>query len=504
MTTSPARTQETDTWDFVVIGGAPPGENVAQYAIQGSDRSAVIIEEQLVGGECSYWACMPSKGLLRPIDLLETARNVPGVRSLVAGASIDVEAVLNRRDAIVNNHDDSSQVAWATGAGIDVVRGRARLAGLKTVAVTASDGSVRTLHARHAVVLDTGTTAAVPPIPGLREALPWTSRDVTNLHVVPKRIAVVGGGVVACEAATWLNGLGAEVTIIGSAPQLLARNEPFAGEYVADELTRRGVTLHLGVSVERVARPSPEPTGEGNIHGGPVTVHFGEQSVTVDELLVATGRTPATSDLGLATVDLAAGGSLATTIADAHGYVPVDDHFAVVGVPGDWLYAVGDVNGRALLTHMGKYQARICGAVLAARAQGLPIDGARFRDLADHGMVPQVTFTAPEVASVGLTEAQAREAGVAVETVEYDLGALAGTYVMRDGYRGRAKIVIDADADVLVGATFVGPEVSDLVHAATVAIVGGVTLDRLWHAVPSYPTPSEIWLRLLETRNNPH
>jgi pyruvate/2-oxoglutarate dehydrogenase complex dihydrolipoamide dehydrogenase (E3) component len=492
-----------DTWDFVVIGGAPPGENVAQYAIQGSDRTAVLVEEQLVGGECSFWACMPSKGLLRPIEVLDTARHLPGVKSIVGDHSIDVQAVLDRRDTIVNHHDDTSQVDWATKTGIDVVRGRARLTGVKTVSVTAPDGSVRTLHARHAVVLDTGTTALVPPIPGLREAFPWISRDATNLHVVPRRIVVVGGGVVACEAATWLNGLGAAVTIVGALPNLLGRNEPFAGEYVEKELTARGVTMRLGASVDRVERIDPANTGEGQLHGGAVTVHFGDESVTADEVLVALGRDPASRDLGLETVAMATGGTLDTAAKNNHGYITVDDHLAVEGVEGQWLYAIGDLNGRALLTHMGKYQARICGAVLAARAQGLPIDGDWFRDIADHGVVPQVTFTAPEVASVGLTESEAREAGHDVDTVEYDLGALAGTYVMRDGYTGKAKLVIDAAADTILGATFVGPEVSDLVHAATIAIIGKVTLAQLWHAVPSYPTPSEIWLRLLETRYNP-
>jgi pyruvate/2-oxoglutarate dehydrogenase complex dihydrolipoamide dehydrogenase (E3) component len=504
MTAAEETSASKDTWDFVVIGGAPPGENVAQYAIQGSDRTAVIVEDQLVGGECSFWACMPSKGLLRPIEVLNTARHLPGVKSIVGDHSIDVQAVFDRRDRIVNHHDDTSQVDWAHGVGIDVVRGRGRLAGVKTVVVTAKDGSERTLHARHAVVLDTGTTAAVPPIPGLREALPWISRDVTNLHVVPRRIVVVGGGVVACEATTWLRGLGAEVTLIGAESGLLGRNEPFAGEYVREELAARGVTMHLGVSVDRVERVDPAATGEGQIHGGEVTVHFGAESVIADEVLVAVGRSPVSRDIGLETVEVAAGGTLDSVVQHNRGYVAVDDHLAVDGVDGEWLYAIGDLNARALLTHMGKYQARICGAVLAARAQGLPVDGGRFHDLADHGIVPQVTFTDPQVASVGLTEHEAREKGFQVETVEYDLGALAGTYVMRDDYKGRAKIVIDVDADTLLGATFVGPEVSDLLHAATVAVVGKVTLETLWHAVPSYPTPSEIWLRLLETRFNPH
>jgi len=309
-----------------------------------------------------------------------------------------------------------------------------------------------------------------------------------------------------------LNGLGVEeLTIIGSAPNLLARNEPFAGDYVRAELEARGVTVHLGGSVDRVERINPADTGEGRIHGGEVTVHFAGKSVTVDEILVAVGRAPSSRDIGLESVDLAAsgtdlaaGGTLAAAAEANRGFLAVDDHFGVAGVTGEWLYAVGDLNGRALLTHMGKYQARICGTVIAARAEGIALDGPRFRDVADHGVVPQVTFTDPQVASVGLTEHAARASGANVETVEYDLGALSGTYVMREGYTGRAKLVIDATSDTLLGATFVGPEVSDLVHGATIAILGKVTLETLWHAVPSYPTPSEIWLRLLETRNNPH
>jgi dihydrolipoamide dehydrogenase len=493
-----------DTWDFVVIGGAPPGENVAQYAIQGSDRSAVIVEAQLVGGECSFWACMPSKGLLRPIEVLAAAHHVPGVTSLVAGATIDVAAVFDRRDTIVNHHDDTSQVNWASGVGIDIVRGRARLAGVKTVEVTAPDGSIRTLHARQAVVLDTGTTAAIPATPGLREALPWISRDATNCHVVPRRMVIIGGGVVACEAATWLNGIGVEeLTLIVQGDGLLARCEPYAGEAVLAELRKRGVTVQLGAHLEQVSRVAPAATGEGQIHGGEVTVSFDGHTITADEILVAAGRDPASHDIGLDTVSVAGGGSLEAMVTQNKGFVTVDDHFAVEGVEGSWLYAIGDLTGRALLTHMGKYQARICGTVLAARAQGQPLDGPRFRDIADHGAVPQVTFTDPQVASVGLIEGEARAAGLNVKTVEYDMSLLAGTYVLRDDYAGRAKIVIDLATETLVGATFVGPEVSDLVHAATIAIIGKVTLQQLWHAVPSYPTPSEVWLRLLETHFNP-
>lgn len=481
-------------WDVIVIGGAPPGENAAQYATQWSGLSAVIVEAELVGGECSYWACMPSKGLLRPVEIMGIARHLSGVKQALDGRSLDVQAVLARRDTIVNNYDDTSQVKWCLDTGIDVIRGFARLDGERTVTVTKPDGTTRTITARHAVVIDTGSSALVPDIPGLRAARPWTSRDVTGLKVVPRRVIIVGGGVVACEAATWLSGLGVdELTLIGGAG-LLTKNEPFAGELVGAHLRAGGVDVVVGNRVTGVSRASVNETGIGEIHGGEVTVTLDDgRTFTADEFVVATGRTPNSGDIGLPSVGLEAG-----------GFIEVDDHLTVAGVSGQWLYAIGDVTGRAQLTHMGKYQARIAGDVIATRAAGKALDASPYSphvDIADHGQVPQVTFTNPGVGSSGHTEQSARDAGIDVETVEYDLASLGGTYVMRDDYAGRAKFVVDRASDTLVGATFVGSEISDLVHSATVAIVGKVPLAALWHAVPSYPTPSEIWLRLLETLN---
>jgi dihydrolipoamide dehydrogenase len=343
------------------------------------------------------------------------------------------------------------------------------------------------------VVIATGTTASIPPVDGLREAVPWTSRDVTNLREIPRRVAVIGGGVVACESTTWLHGLGTEeLTVIEVEPSLLFNHEPFAGELMAEQFGKLGIRVMLGAPVQSVQRPAARDTGIGRVHGGPATIAIGGSSFEVDEVVVAAGRTPASGDIGLERVGVDVSGS--------HGYITTDDHMAVVGA-GDWLYAVGDVCGRALLTHMGKYQARIAGDVIAARAEGRAIHGTRYRDVADHDIVPAVVFSEPQVASVGLTESNARKTGIDVETLEYDLGRVAGASLLRDDFAGRAKLVVDRGSDTIVGATFVGQEVAELLHTATTAIVGRVTLERLWHAVPSYPTASEIWLRLLETRN---
>ena len=478
------------SWDVVVIGGGPAGENAAHYAVKDSDRSAVIVEAELLGGECSYWACIPSKALLRPVGLLDDGRAVPGVAQMLSG-SLDVEAILTRRDSFVHHHDDSGQVEWANGFGIDVIRGWGRLAGEKAVEVTADDGSTSVLHARRAVIIATGTTAAIPPVPGLREARPWSSRDVTNLREVPGRVAVIGGGVVACESVTWLKGLGArEVTVIVRGGALLSNQEPFAGALMADQFAEHGINVLFDTELQSVRRPGVEDTGVGRIHGGPASISAGGSTFEVDEIVVAAGRKPTTADIGLDSVAVE---------TDSRGFLATDDHMAVNG-QRDWLYAIGDACGRALLTHMGKYQGRIAGDVIAARAEGRSTDGARFQDLADHDMVPAVIFSEPQVASVGLTEAAARDKGIDAEALEYELGSIGGAALLRDGYSGHAKLVVDRASDTLVGATFVGPDVGELLHAATTAIVGKVELETLWHAVPSFPTVSEIWLRLLESR----
>lgn len=473
---------DTSSYDLIVIGAGPVGENVADRAIAGG-LSAVIVESELVGGECSYWACTPSKALLRPIAALRGARDVDGAKQAVTG-ELDVAAVLRRRDHAVNDFDDSGQVEWLQGAGIDLVRGHGRLAGDKQVEVTDAAGEVvATLHARHAVAVCTGTSAAIPDIPGLAEAAPWTSREATAAQEVPASLVVIGGGVVACEMATVFAALGSAVTVL-SRSRLLGKVEPFASDAVAEGLREAGVDVRLGATPVRVSRAD----------SGAVTVTLeGGDEVRAAEVLVATGRTPNTRDLGLETVGLAPG-----------EWIEVDD---TLRVPGSaWLYAVGDVNHRALLTHQGKYQARAAGDVIAARAKGAPVDDAPWGAhvaTADHDAVPQVTFTEPEVASVGLTEQAAREAGLDIRVLEYDLSWVAGASAHSDSYSGAARAIVDTARGVLVGATFVGPDVAELLQAATIAVVGEVPIDRLWHAVPAYPTVSEVWLRLLEQFGRP-
>ncbi|MFE7393604.1 dihydrolipoyl dehydrogenase family protein [Streptomyces sp. NPDC057582] len=476
-------TENIRTYDVIVIGAGPVGENVADRTTA-AGLSTVIVESELAGGECSYWACEPSKALLRPVLLRADAVHVPGIHPAVK-EPLDIDAVLAHRDRMSADWKDDGQAEWIKSVGIDLLRGHGRLAGKREVSVETPDGGTVRLRARHAVAVCTGSRAALPPLPGIESLGPWTSREATSARKPPGRLVVVGAGVVGVEMATAWQALGSRVTLLAREDGLLPRMEPFAGELVTERLREAGADVRFNVSVAAAER-----TQDGEVR---ITLTDGCE-LTADEILFATGRAPRSEDIGLDTVGLVPGDWLAT-----------DDSLTVTSVPGNWLYAVGDVNHRALFTHQGKYQARIAGAVIGARARGEQLDTGRWAPhsgTADTEAVPGVVFTDPEVASVGLTVREAELTGRAVEVVDHEISHLAGALQYRPDYRGKARILIDRDRQVVVGATFAGPGVGELLYSATVAITAEVPVDRLWHAVPAFPTISEVWLRLLETRRD--
>jgi pyruvate/2-oxoglutarate dehydrogenase complex dihydrolipoamide dehydrogenase (E3) component len=464
----PARAEE---FDVVVLGAGPAGE-VCAGRLGEAGASVALVERELVGGECSFYACMPSKGLLRPAQALAEARRVRGAAEAVSGP-LDVSAVLARRDEIIHSLDDEGQLPWVREHGIELVRGSGQLDGERRVRV----GS-RVLIARRAVVLAPGSRAAIPPIPGLAEAAPWTNRQATTSERIPSSLLVLGGGVVAVELAQAYATLGARVALLEVRERLIAREEPFASELVREALERSGVEVVLGAKASRV-----EP--------GPALVLEDGRTLAGEQLLVAVGRTPNTEQIGLESIGL-----------EGRGHIDVDECFRVPG--HDWLYAIGDVNGHVLLTHMGKRQARLVAETILRGGEDPVESGSRGdagtrggADGADRDCSPRVIFTEPQVAAVGHTLASAHAAGLDVRAVDQPL-ANAGESFVGHGARGEARIVIDNERHLIVGATFVGVEVAEWLHAATIAIVGAVPLAVLADAVPAFPTRSEVWLGLLQ------
>lgn len=473
-------------FDVIVIGAGAVGENVADRVVRGG-LTAVIIENELVGGECSYWACIPSKALLRPGSVLHAAQVVPGAKEAITG-TIDAEAALKHRDWFTNNWQDGSQVEWLDSAGIELIRGRGRITGPREVQVDGLDGNSYALKAHHAVVIATGSIPTVPDIDGLKDITFWTTRGATAAKEVPKRFVVLGGGVAGVELAQAFARLGSNVTLIARG-RLLSSYPEEAANLVLAGLRADGVAVHLHTDVEKTEKNDD----------GSVTVTFDGKTTTADQLLVASGRHPALANLGLENVGVEAkDGKPLRLTTEASGLVegPASD-----GTSGLWLYAAGDAAGKVLLTHQGKYEARATGDAIVARAngklKGTPQPWSPWAQTANQHAVPSVVFTDPEVASVGPSLEQALLQGKNVTGVELPID-VSGSQLRSPDYKGWAQIVVDEDRKVILGATFVGPGVAELLHSATVAIVGEVPLDRLWHAVPSYPTISEVWLRLLE------
>ena len=449
------------TFEVIVIGAGPAGEVLAGR-LAGRGHDVAVVEAELVGGECSYYACMPSKALLRPAEALAEARRVPGAAQAITG-ELDVQAVLARRDELIGGLDDSGQVPWLESRGVTLIRGHGRLEGERRVRV-----GDQVLHALRAVVIATGSGAAMPPIPGLAKSRPWTNREVTTARKIPGRLLVLGGGVVGVEMAQAYAALGSRVTVIEAGERLIAGEEPFVGQQLRQALTQQGVDVRTGVRAETVRRDGPDVT---------VTLSHG-QAVAGDEILVAVGRRPRTQDLGLETVGLQPGRP-----------VEVDDRLAVPDLP--WLYAIGDANGRSLLTHVGKYQAHVLSEIL---------DGQPATAGGDDAAAPRVIFTDPQVAAVGHTLRAARGQGADARAYDAPSSGTAGGAFHGTGTPGTARIVVDESRGVIVGATFTGTDVADWLQAATIAIVSKTPVELLWQAVPPFPTRSEIWLKLLERR----
>jgi pyruvate/2-oxoglutarate dehydrogenase complex dihydrolipoamide dehydrogenase (E3) component len=436
--------------DVVVVGLGPGGEALAGRLAK-AGLSVVAVEAELVGGECPYWGCIPSKMLIRAANSLAEARRIDGL-SGHAVVTPDFAPVARRiRDVATDNWDDTVAADRLTDAGARLVRGRGRLAGARTVEVDTADG-IQRFAAKRGVVLNTGTTAAVPPIDGLADTPFWTNRDALQATDAPASLVVIGGGAIGLELAQAFSRFGSDVAVLEVAPRILGPEEPEASALIADVFASEGITVHAGITIDGVAHD-----------GDRFHVTCGEQTFEVEQVLVAAGRTSRIADIGLDTVGVDGTGR----------FLEVDDDQQVT----DGLWAIGDIVGRGAFTHVAMYQAdRVARVILGQPLE--PYDPS----------LPRVTFTDPEVGAVGLTEQQAGDRGLSVQVTTSSVAESSRGFVHGPGHEGLIKLVVDTERDVLVGATSIGPTGGETLAGLSVAVRAEVPLSTLRNSIYAYPT----------------
>jgi pyruvate/2-oxoglutarate dehydrogenase complex dihydrolipoamide dehydrogenase (E3) component len=443
---------DNDRFDAIVLGAGPGGEVVTARLNQQGLRTA-LVERELIGGECSYWGCIPSKTLLRPGDVQSEAERAYGT----SAPEINWREVADYRDYMIRHLDDSSEIESYEKSGVSVFKGEGSFRGPGSVQV-----GDRTLQSER-VIIATGSDPVIPPIDGLEQAGYWTNREATNFEEPPESVVILGGGPVGIELAQMLGRFGTEVDLIESADRLLAREDPRIGELTLEALRDDGVRVHLGVKATSVSAS-----------GGRRTVHFGDEQATAQELIVAVGRKPRIDALALDKVGIEAG---------KRG-IEVDERCRAA----EGVWAIGDVTGVMPFTHVAKYQGRIVCRDIAGDSVS-----------ADYAGVPRVVFSDPEVAAVGLTEEQAREAGLELASFHLKLAeAIARPHTYEKEPRGELQILADKRRSVLVGAWGVGPLASEWIHFAALAVKAEVPISVLRDTVPQFPTYAEAYQYALE------